>query len=116
MANPQMPEKNPSSGAQQNRKADVPPKFSEDTHKEHQATEVSNPKADTEPGLDRRASEADPSLRPLGQTEVNQAKSTSSNVGEEPFNVDDETDFEVSGRESLINKDSNDRRGNNSTH
>jgi hypothetical protein len=107
-------------------KSDAPPKFSEDTHKQYNAgplpdeefqadsnwpEENENPSQNTSQRNPPGATEADRSLR---GSQVNQAKFRKG--GEEAFNVDDETDFERTGRESLIDENSSERRSKKSTH
>ncbi len=122
-----MPNREPQKQNTKMPKSDVPPKFSEDTHKHYsQGSEQvpdeefqadSNwPEENENPGQQASqrnpagATEADRSLR---GSQVNQAKKGSA---KEAFDVNEETDFERTGRESLIDEKSSERRGKNSTH
>ncbi|QLY23838.1 hypothetical protein [Bdellovibrio sp. KM01] len=106
-------------------KSDVPPKFSEDTHKKYHSDQSGQlpdeefqadsnwPEEDESPAQNASqrnppgATEADRSLR---GSKVNQAKS-----GKGRIKDDDETEFERTGRESLIDN-SSERRSKKSTH
>ena len=118
MPNREIPQKQNTSSP----KPDVPPKFSEDTHKfqagnlnedEEYLAEAAEDEGQYEPGesSEKRATEADPQLK---GSQVNQAKSATNWNQNEEFD-DKETDFERTGRESLID-DSSQRRGKTSTH
>lgn len=107
-------------------KPDVPPKFSEDTHKQYQSggqlpdeefqADSNWPEEDESPAQNASqknppgATEADRSLR---GSQVNQAKTGADESLEED---EDLTDFERTGRESLIDENSSERRSKNSTH
>jgi hypothetical protein len=105
-------------------KADVPPKYTEDTHKKFQPgnqdeeylADAAENEGEHEPqemsGDDANwATEADESMR---LSESSQAKSKDRWESEE---LNEETDFERTGRESLIdNKNSSQRGGKTSTH
>lgn len=118
MPNRETPQKQNTSAV----KPDAPPKFTEDTHKKFQPgnqseneeylTDAAENEGEHEPGESdaKWASEADEALR---LSESSQAKSKDLWESEE---LNEETDFERTGRESLIDNDSSQRRGKTSTH
>lgn len=116
MPNRETPQKQNTSAA----KPDVPPKYTEDTHKKFQPGNINEDEeylADAaeneiehEPEGANWATEADESLR---LSESSQAKAKDRWDNEE---LNEETDFERTGRESLIDNDSSQRRGKTSTH
>ncbi|QDK45590.1 hypothetical protein DOM22_10740 [Bdellovibrio sp. ZAP7] len=124
MPNREMPQKQNSSMP----KSDVPPKFSEDTHKKYHSDQ-SGQLPDEEFQADSNWPEEDESSaqnasqrNPPGATEadrslrgskVNQAKTGSR---QQPEEDDDLTEFERTGRESLIDENSSERRSKKSTH
>ncbi|WP_413293838.1 hypothetical protein ACLSU7_01955 [Bdellovibrio sp. HCB185ZH] len=124
MPNREMPQKQNTSMP----KSDVPPKFSEDTHKRYHSDQSGQlpdeefqadsnwPEEDESPAQNasqnnpQGATEADRSLR---GSQVNQAKTGSQQALHED---EEDVDFERTDDESSIRENSSERRGKNSTH